>query len=88
MSELRTKQSPGVPGMEDGMELTMHPSVQKIAEYMQCELPADQLGGVARALSALAPVLWGQYPAQDICPLRLIHEPITSPAEHIPPAAT
>jgi hypothetical protein len=74
--------------MEDGMKLTMHPSVQKIAEYMQAELPADQLAGVARALSALAPVLWGQYPVQDICPLKLVHEPIISPAEHIPPAAT
>lgn len=41
----------------DDMELKMHPSVKKVAELMQRELPADELTGVAEALAVAAPAI-------------------------------
>ena len=58
------------------MNIEMHPSVKKVAEFMQSELPADELLGVSAALAVVAPAMWGKYPKRDIYPLSLAHEPI------------
>jgi hypothetical protein len=58
------------------MNIEMHPSVKKVAEFMQSELPADELLGVVAALAIVAPSMWGRHPKQEIYPLTLAHEPI------------
>lgn len=60
------------------MNIEMHPSVKKVAEFMQNELPADELLGVVAALAVVASAMWGRYPKQNIYPLSLAHEPIIS----------
>ncbi len=58
------------------MILEMHPSVKKVAEFMQNEVPADELRGVANALAASAPAIWGKYPLIDVFPITLRHASI------------
>lgn len=53
------------------MELRMHPGLQKVAEFMQETLPANELASVAEALGLIAPVLWGRYAKADIAALAL-----------------
>ncbi len=55
------------------MFLQMHPGLQKVAEFMQDTLSANELVSVADALQLIAPVLWGQYAKADIAALALTH---------------
>ena len=54
------------------MDVTMHPSVQKVAEFMQRNLEVNELRGVAEALHVVAPAIWGNYPKEDILPVYLL----------------
>jgi hypothetical protein len=56
------------------MKIEMHPSVQKVAEFMQRELRADELFAVAEAMPAVAAVLWAQYERAAVVPLNLRHQ--------------
>lgn len=60
------------------MEVQMHPGVKKVAEFMQEELPADELAAVAEALALLAPAIWGRYPKVVIAPITLANSPISA----------
>ncbi len=53
------------------MDLEMHPGVKLVAEFMQRNLRADELRGVASALAIIAPAVWGQHPACEVPPLSL-----------------
>jgi hypothetical protein len=64
------------------MNLEMHPSVKRVAEFMATNLNPNELRGVANALATLAPSIWGQYPERDICPCKF-YEP-----ERLPPETT
>lgn len=66
------------------MEVQMHPSVQKVAEFMQEALPADELAGVAEALALIAPAIWTRYAKVQIAPITLINAPISATPQ--PPA--
>jgi len=66
--------------MERATNLDMHPSVKKVAEFMQREVPADELRGVANAIALLAPSIWGRHPEQHIQPLELAPSALTSGA--------
>lgn len=61
------------------MNIEMHSSVQKVAEFMQRELPADELRGVADALAVVAPAIWGNYPIKEITPLTLRVDQVANP---------
>lgn len=64
-------------GIQNSMVLTMDQRVQRVAEFMQSEFPADELRGVAAALGKLAPVLWSKHGDSIIHPVRFNYPPIT-----------
>lgn len=51
-------------------------NVQAVAAYMVASVPAARLVAVARAIGEMAPLLWGQYPQEQISALRLAWAPI------------
>jgi hypothetical protein len=53
------------------MIIKMHPSVQKVAEFMVRELPAAELRVVAEALALVAPVIWAHHQKHDIEPISM-----------------
>lgn len=65
------------------MIIEMHPSVQKVAEFMQKNLPSNELVEVANALYFLAQPLWGplQHQLNSVYPIKMV-EPVV---EDTPP---
>jgi hypothetical protein len=59
------------------MIVEMNESVQKVVEFMQREIPADELRGVARMLPAVAEAIWAAFPATQVNPMRLTGLPIS-----------
>ena len=55
------------------MEFICDPHVKKVLEFMQSNLPADKLVGVAHGVAELAPILWGQYECTPVSALQLEH---------------
>lgn len=55
------------------MELEIDEDVKAVAEFMQTNIAASRLTGVASSLSALAPVLWGRYAPEPVHSLSLAH---------------
>lgn len=53
------------------MDLEMDADVKAVAEFMQHNMAASRLVGVATAIGRLAPILWGRYLADDVQPLNL-----------------
>lgn len=64
------------------MLVGMDKDVQMVAEFMQNHFPAPVLVSVASGLNALAPVLWGHYPARNVIPLALEHDPCSFDDPH------
>ena len=61
----------------DAMELKMHSSVKKVAEFIQKELPANEWRGVTEALAVAAPAIWSEFPEEKIHPIRLQYCSVT-----------
>ena len=57
--------------MQLTMTVEMDKDVQAVAEFMQRRISAGRLMGVASGLSAIAPILWGLYPQEEVRPIRL-----------------
>lgn len=53
------------------MRLHADPDVQAVAEFMQRNIPAARLVGVATGLGMIAPALWGQHDPSPVIPLTL-----------------
>jgi hypothetical protein len=53
------------------MQLKMDGDVQAVAEYMQSNIPAARLVGVAAGIAAIAPLLWGRYSPEQVNPVWL-----------------
>lgn len=70
------------------MDITIDPNVKAVAEFMQERLPAAQLVAVANAIAAIAPLLWGEYQADRISPLRLANPPILADGPHTLPVSS
>jgi hypothetical protein len=49
----------------------MHPSVKRVAEFMQRNIPATELVAVSKALGMIGPSLWGMHGEEIIYPLSL-----------------
>ena len=60
------------------MELQIDNDLKAVAEFMQAHVACGKLVSVARSISVLAPLLWGQHTVDDeeLVPLRLIADPI------------
>jgi hypothetical protein len=48
------------------MEVVLDSDVKAVAEFMQNNIPAAKLMGVAEALPTLASILWSKYPQEPI----------------------
>ena len=60
------------------MNIEMHPSVIKVAEFMQNNFDTSELLPIAEAIGLVAPALWGHYEAGNIVPLSLIESPLST----------
>lgn len=70
------------------MEVVFDADVQAVADFMQSKIPANRLVSVAEGLSRIAPLLWGQYPAEQVQVLQLQSPAIFSSDEpHIQSSA-
>ena len=58
------------------MEVVFDPDVKAVAEFMQANVPAAKLMGVANRISEIAGLLWGHYDADDVEAMRLVHPPM------------
>jgi len=53
------------------MLLEIDPDLKAVAEFMQSNVPTAKLVSVAESLSAVAPLLWGDYDRQAVAALEL-----------------
>jgi hypothetical protein len=58
------------------MDVSLDPDVQRVAEFMQREIPADRVIEVAQGIAALAPLLWRS--GSDPAIVRLREPPLVS----------
>jgi len=61
------------------MNIKMDDDVRAVAEFMQSSIPADRLRSVAEKVSALAPLLWGHFPFEEVRAIALVSDPPISP---------
>lgn len=64
------------------MDLNIDPDVKSVAEFMQSNFAAARLIGIADGVARLAPILWGQYRAEEVSALWLQSSPISSYDPH------
>ena len=58
-------------------EFVIDDDVHAVAEFMQRSIPAMKLVAVASRVSAVAPLLWGEYQPESVRALRLVSLPIS-----------
>ena len=58
------------------VDLEMDAGVRKVVEFMQRELPANDLRGIAAAVAAVGEVVWDTYEYRQVSPLTLREPPI------------
>lgn len=54
----------------------MDAGVRKVIEFMQRELPANDLRGIAAAVAAVGEVVWDTYEYRQVSPLTLREPPL------------
>jgi len=59
------------------VELKIDEDLKAVAEFMQKNIPASRLVGIANGLAGIAPILWGHHEREGILPLVLRSEPIS-----------
>ena len=58
------------------MELNLDQDVKATMEFMQTQIPAEKLVGVAKAISGLSESLWGHYSPKGFVAITLDFPPI------------
>lgn len=71
------RQAVSQPRIGTKCDLEMDADLKLVMEFMRENLPASKLVGVAQALAAVAPVLWGHYEREEVRALTLMNPPIT-----------
>jgi alpha-beta hydrolase superfamily lysophospholipase len=69
------------------MNLAIDDDVKSVAEFMQSTIPAARLHSVAESVGALAPLLWGHFPAEEVRAIALVSPPISGDDPHTPQAS-
>jgi len=59
------------------MEAVIDPDVKAVAEFMQSNIEARKLVGVAESLRAIAPILWGRYNQTPVAGIELLAESVS-----------
>lgn len=67
------------PQIDRDTRVEIDPDLHAAAEWMQANVPASRLVAVAGSLATLAPILWGQFKAEEIDAVRLVGLPISEP---------
>jgi hypothetical protein len=80
-------QALGVPRVGAKCDLEMDVDVKLVMEFMQENMSASKLVGVAQALATMAPIMWGWYEREKVCALALRHPALTR-GSTLQPAAT
>ena len=57
--------------------LEIDDDLKLVIEFMQSNLPASKLVGLAKAAAALAPILWGRDEREDVRALVLCEPPVS-----------
>ena len=70
-------QALGIPSVGTRCDLEMDVDLKLVLEFMQSNMPASKLVGVAQALAAVAPILWARYEREDVHALVLSVPPFT-----------
>jgi len=70
------------------MILSMDEDLQRVAEYMQKNIPAEKLVSVAAGLSKVATMLWGHFTPQAVQSLTLVAEPISGDDQRTQPTSS
>jgi hypothetical protein len=70
------------------MELTVDDDVKAVLEMMVSTIPAGRLVAVANGIQKIAPLLWGQFEAEEVNPLTLKAFPIEDHGGHTRPTST
>ena len=71
------------------MNIAIDPDVKAVAEFMQSSLPAARLRSVAERVAALAPLLWGHFPAEEVRAIALVSAlPISLDGQPMPPSSS
>jgi hypothetical protein len=65
------------------MEVMIDPDVKAVAEFMQSNIEARKLVGVAESLRAIGPILWGQYDRHPVQAMELRSVPITCESQQV-----
>ncbi|ALK96999.1 MULTISPECIES: hypothetical protein [unclassified Massilia] len=61
----------GLPRVGTVCDLMMDDDLKRVMEFMQCNMSASKLVGVAQAAAAMAPIIWGQYEREEVHALAL-----------------
>jgi hypothetical protein len=69
------------------MEIEIDPDTKAVAGFMQSNIAASRLVGVAEGIARLAPLLWGRYAPEKVETLALAHRQVMNGSETSPPAA-
>lgn len=60
------------------MTIKIDPQVRAVVGFMQANFEASRLLSIAKGVAALAPVIWGHHPFEEVAPPRLFEQPPTS----------
>lgn len=70
-------QALGSPRVGARCDLEMDVDLKLVLEFMQSNMSASKLIGVAQALAAVAPIIWSRYERDDVHALVLSVPPLT-----------
>ena len=70
------------------MTFALDPDVRASAVWLQDNVPASKLVGVAKGLATLAPSLWGHHPAEDVRAVTMVADPIVDREPRRQPSAS
>lgn len=63
------------------MSIVLDEDVVSAAKLLQSQFPAAKLVSISEAVAALAPVIWGRYPREEVAPPSFIFSPEQTPTD-------
>jgi hypothetical protein len=69
------------------MNLILDHGVKAVLEFMQTTIPASRLEPTAKAVAAVAPIVWGHDEGEEVVTARLCADPTSPDVPHKQQAA-
>ena len=70
------------------MDAVVAPEVIAVMEFMQGRFVSSRLQSIARAVNAIAPLVWGRYPIEEVAALALVPRSILADDQQTQSSAT